>query len=202
MMEALASARLGPRPAGHGLVAGVFSLLDVLLAMPMTEIVAALSLALDVCAPAGPRRPLGDLLALVEQHAVAEPGAGRHLPETYWRSQLQAYHWAIQVSRNLTDRATRLRFPATARLCATRCCAARPGTEELGRIVRAVMNSPLASSCPRPAPRLPRRAAVCARHARPAARISASTTTASAASPCPAARLQRRRPPHLASLAA
>jgi EAL and modified HD-GYP domain-containing signal transduction protein len=71
MMEALASARLGPRPAGHGLVAGVFSLLDVLLAMPMTEIVAALSLDLDVCAPAGPRRPLGDLLALVEQHAVA-----------------------------------------------------------------------------------------------------------------------------------
>jgi EAL and modified HD-GYP domain-containing signal transduction protein len=82
-------------------VAGVFSLLDVLLAMPMTEIVAALSLDLDVVRAAGPRRPLGDLLKLVEQHDAASLEQAGISHETYWEAQLQAYHWAIQVSRNI-----------------------------------------------------------------------------------------------------
>ncbi|MYN41959.1 HDOD domain-containing protein [Duganella sp. FT109W] len=83
-------------------VAGVFSLLDVLLAMPMTEIVAALSLDLDVVMALLDRAgPLGDLLKLVEQHdgaSLEQAGISR---ETYWEAQLQAYHWAIQVSRNI-----------------------------------------------------------------------------------------------------
>jgi EAL and modified HD-GYP domain-containing signal transduction protein len=83
-------------------VAGVFSLLDVLLGMPMTEIVAALSLDLDVVMALLDRGgPLGELLRLVEKHdgaSLAKAGIGH---EAYWGAQLQAYHWAIQVSRNI-----------------------------------------------------------------------------------------------------
>ena len=83
-------------------VAGVFSLLDVLLGMSMTEIVAALSLDLDVVMALLDRGgPLGELLSLVERHdrdALERAGIGA---DTYWQAQLQAYHWAIQVSRNL-----------------------------------------------------------------------------------------------------
>jgi EAL and modified HD-GYP domain-containing signal transduction protein len=60
MMEELAKALGWDRDQQDmAFVAGVFSLLDVLLAMPMTEIVAALSLDLDVVRAAGPRRPAG-----------------------------------------------------------------------------------------------------------------------------------------------
>ena len=83
-------------------VAGVFSLLDVLLGMSMTEIVAALSLDLDVVMALLDRGgPLGELLSLVERHdrdALARAGIDA---DSYWQAQLQAYHWAIQVSRNL-----------------------------------------------------------------------------------------------------
>nr|WP_315221099.1 HDOD domain-containing protein [uncultured Duganella sp.] len=83
-------------------VAGVFSLLDVLLGMSMTEIVAALSLDLDVVMALLDRGgPLGELLSLVEHHerdALDKAGIDA---DTYWQAQLQAYHWAIQVSRNL-----------------------------------------------------------------------------------------------------
>jgi EAL and modified HD-GYP domain-containing signal transduction protein len=83
-------------------VAGVFSLLDVLLGMSMTEIVAALSLDLDVVMALLDRGgPLGELLSLVEHHdrdALDKAGIGA---DTYWQAQLQAYHWAIQVSRNI-----------------------------------------------------------------------------------------------------
>jgi EAL and modified HD-GYP domain-containing signal transduction protein len=83
-------------------VAGVFSLLDVLLAMPMTEIVAALSLDLDVVMALLDRSgPLGGLLTLVERQdgaALEQAGITR---QAYWEAQLQAYHWAIQVSRNI-----------------------------------------------------------------------------------------------------
>lgn len=83
-------------------VAGVFSLLDVLLAMPMTEIVAALSLDLDVVMALLDRAgPLGELLKLVERHDRAGLERAGIAPETYWQAQLQAYHWAIQVSRNI-----------------------------------------------------------------------------------------------------
>ncbi|MCU6500100.1 HDOD domain-containing protein [Rugamonas sp. A1-17] len=83
-------------------VAGVFSLLDVLLGMPMTEIVAALSLDLDVVMALLDRGgPLGELLALVEHHDRAALDRAGIDHETYWQAQLQAYHWAIQVSRNI-----------------------------------------------------------------------------------------------------
>jgi EAL and modified HD-GYP domain-containing signal transduction protein len=83
-------------------VAGVFSLLDVLLAMPMMEIVAALSLDLDVVMALLDRAgPLGELLQLVEQHDSASLQQAGIDHETYWQAQLQAYHWAIQVSRNI-----------------------------------------------------------------------------------------------------
>ncbi|NVD70827.1 HDOD domain-containing protein [Duganella sp. BJB488] len=83
-------------------VAGVFSLLDVLLGMPMTEIVAALSLDLDVVMALLDRGgPLGELLALVERHDRAALDRAGIEHETYWQAQLQAYHWAIQVSRNI-----------------------------------------------------------------------------------------------------
>lgn len=47
--------------------------------------------------------PLGELLALVEQPVPeAERLAALDLTaEGFWLSQLQGYHWAIQVSRNL-----------------------------------------------------------------------------------------------------
>jgi EAL and modified HD-GYP domain-containing signal transduction protein len=104
-MEALAKARGGDRDQQDiAFVAGVFSLLDVLLDMPMTEIVAALSLDLDVVMALLDRAgPLGEMLKLVEQD-MPDSAALQALdidPEAYWRSLLQAYHWAIQVSRNL-----------------------------------------------------------------------------------------------------
>jgi EAL and modified HD-GYP domain-containing signal transduction protein len=83
---------------------GVFSLLDVLLAMPMTEIVAALNLDLDIVRALLDRAgALGDMLKVVELHqpqasALRDVGIDN---ETYWRSLLQAYHWALQVSRNV-----------------------------------------------------------------------------------------------------
>lgn len=104
-MEALSKAAGADRDQQDmAFVAGVFSLLDVLLGMPMTDIVSALSLDLDVVRALLDRAgPLGEMLKLVErQHidAAALQAAGVDA-ETYWRSLLQAYHWAIQVSRNL-----------------------------------------------------------------------------------------------------
>jgi EAL and modified HD-GYP domain-containing signal transduction protein len=104
-MEALSKALGGQRDAQDmAFIVGVFSLLDVLLAMPMTEIVAALSLDLDVVRALVERAgPLGEMLRLVEQHepdasALRDVGIDN---ETYWRSLLQAYQWALQVSRNV-----------------------------------------------------------------------------------------------------
>jgi len=104
-MESLSKLLGGDRDAQDlAFLVGVFSLLDVLLAMPMTEIVAALSLDLDVVRALVERAgPLGAMLRLVEQHdpdagALAEVGIDN---ETYWFSLLQAYQWALQVSRNV-----------------------------------------------------------------------------------------------------
>ncbi|SHN30242.1 signal transduction protein [Duganella sacchari] len=103
MMEGLAKALDWDRDQQDmAFVAGVFSLLDVLLAMPMTEIVAALSLDLDVVMALLDRAgPLGDLLKLVEHHDSASLEQAGISHEAYWEAQLQAYHWAIQVSRNI-----------------------------------------------------------------------------------------------------
>jgi len=104
-MEALSKLAGGDRDAQDmAFLVGVFSLLDVLLNMPMTEIVAALSLDLDVVRALVERSgPLGEMLRLVEQHAP-DASALRDVGidnETYWRSLLQAYQWALQVSRNV-----------------------------------------------------------------------------------------------------
>lgn len=83
-------------------VTGVFSLLDVLLDMPMTEIVAALSLDLDVVMALLDRGgDLGELLKLVERADRAALEQAGIDPADYWTTQLQAYQWAIQVSRNI-----------------------------------------------------------------------------------------------------
>ncbi|WP_329958144.1 HDOD domain-containing protein [Janthinobacterium sp. EB271-G4-3-1] len=104
-MEALCQLRGGDREAQDlAFMAGVFSLLDVLLGMPMEEIIATLNLAPEVSAALLERNgELGTLLALVES-ATPPPDGLRRAGidgETYWRSLLQAYQWAIQVSRNL-----------------------------------------------------------------------------------------------------
>lgn len=83
---------------------GVFSLLDVLLCMPMADIVAALFLQGAAADALLERRGgMGALLALVEARAPAAPmlAAAGVTPQQWWLSQLHGYHWAIQVSRNL-----------------------------------------------------------------------------------------------------
>jgi EAL and modified HD-GYP domain-containing signal transduction protein len=83
---------------------GVFSLLDLLLGMPMEEIVAALKLAPDTAAALLDRTgTLGKMLKLVEtpSPSLADLEQAEVAPARWWQSQLHAYHWAIQVSRNL-----------------------------------------------------------------------------------------------------
>ncbi len=104
-MESLCKLRGGDREEQDmAFMTGVFSLLDLLIAMPMEEIVGELNLP-SLTANALLKRigPLGDLLELVEAGRVDASlldGVGLS-PEPWWRSQLHAYHWAIQVSRNL-----------------------------------------------------------------------------------------------------
>jgi EAL and modified HD-GYP domain-containing signal transduction protein len=85
-------------------MAGVFSLLDHLFHMPMEVIVADLCLPAHVDAALRRREGLlGRRLALVERtrpdaaalDAAGVDGAG------WWQAQLHAYHWAIQVARNV-----------------------------------------------------------------------------------------------------
>ena len=83
---------------------GVFSLLDVLLVTPMHKLVGSLSLAPEVADALLERRgPLGALLALAEASSADEAllAAADIDARAYWRSLVQAYHWAIHVSRNL-----------------------------------------------------------------------------------------------------
>jgi EAL and modified HD-GYP domain-containing signal transduction protein len=80
---------------------GVFSLLDRLFAMPMAEVVRTLNLPDEVCEALLRRAGrLGRLLHFVEitPTSLATTAIG---PDEWWRSQLHAYHWAIQVSRNV-----------------------------------------------------------------------------------------------------
>ena len=79
---------------------GVFSLLDRLLAMPMADIVDTLNLPGEVADALLHRAGrLGRLLHFVEITPTSlETTAIGHA--AWWRSQLHAYRWAIQVSRN------------------------------------------------------------------------------------------------------
>ena len=104
-MEQLCKLRGGERDEQDiAFMTGVFSLLDVLFAMPMKEIIAALNLP-PAAADALLQRqgPLGQLLLLTETPlgTPAMLDAAGLTPAAFWNSQLQAYRWAIQVSRNL-----------------------------------------------------------------------------------------------------
>ena len=80
---------------------GVFSLLDRLFAMPMAEVVRTLELPGDVCEALLRRAGrLGRLLHFVEITPTSLDTTAIS-PDAWWRSQLHAYHWAIQVSRNV-----------------------------------------------------------------------------------------------------
>jgi EAL and modified HD-GYP domain-containing signal transduction protein len=82
---------------------GVFSLLDLLLNMAMDDIVDSLRLpAQGAQALRGREGPLGRLLALTERAPdPAQLDQAGVSQDAFWRSQLHAYRWAIQVSRNL-----------------------------------------------------------------------------------------------------
>ena len=108
-------------------VAGVFSLLDVLLGMPMTEIVAALSLDLDVVMALLDRAgPLGELLAVVECHdsaSLAQVGIDH---ETYWGRATAGLPLGDPGEQEYIShaRASRLRLPEQQRGFMRRgCCA-------------------------------------------------------------------------------
>ena len=84
---------------------GAFSLLEPLLGMHMAEIVGDLRLPRHVEAALLRREGLlGARLRLIEAgqvpglDALAQAGAD---PASWWRSQLHAFHWAIQVGRNV-----------------------------------------------------------------------------------------------------
>jgi EAL and modified HD-GYP domain-containing signal transduction protein len=104
-MEALCKAAGGDRDAqDRAFMAGVFSLLDVLLQTPMDEIIGALNLPQDVAAALGARAgALGALLRLAEQEtpAAASMDAAGVDAATWWTIELAACRWAIQVSRNV-----------------------------------------------------------------------------------------------------
>jgi len=82
---------------------GVFSLLDRLLHMPMTEIVADLCLPEHVSEALLHRAGiLGAWLRMTENHPSQEDIEAAEISTTdWWHSQLNAYHWAIQVGRNV-----------------------------------------------------------------------------------------------------
>jgi len=82
---------------------GVFSLLDRLLAMPMRSIVADLKLPPHVSTALLTRGGvLGQRLRLLEAAPDARaPCEAGVTPACWWETQLYAYHWAIQVARNV-----------------------------------------------------------------------------------------------------
>ena len=104
-MESLCKRRGGEREEQDlAFMTGVFSLLDLLFAMPMEEIVGALNLPpLAASALLNRAGPFGELLALIEADRIDPTMLDRAAlaPAPWWQSQLHAYHWAIQVSRNL-----------------------------------------------------------------------------------------------------
>jgi EAL and modified HD-GYP domain-containing signal transduction protein len=105
MLEALCKLDGGSRDEQDlAFMTGVFSLLDRLFRMPMAELLRDLMLPADVDAALLAREgQLGQRLRLCEtpglSHAVLM-GAGVD-SLAWWQSQLNAYHWAIQVARNV-----------------------------------------------------------------------------------------------------
>ena len=108
LTEALSQASGGDREEQErAYMVGMFSLLDVLFAMPMVDIVASLNLAEDVVAAIMQRSGrLGALLAIVEQsERTPTPDFAGQLaalvltPAGYCRSLAIACRWTIQVSQ-------------------------------------------------------------------------------------------------------
>ena len=103
-LESLSRQAGGERDAQDlAFMTGVFSLLDRLLHMPMAAIVDELYLPEHVAAALVERRGrLGAWLRLTEVHPTdAALEAAGVSPGAWWNSQLHAYHWAIQVGRNV-----------------------------------------------------------------------------------------------------
>ncbi len=105
-MESLCKLRGGERAAQDlAFMTGVFSLLDTLLGMSMADIIATLNLDPAVADALLERSgELGAMLALAESGATPTPASLARAGvdgASYWRSLLQAYQWAITVSRNL-----------------------------------------------------------------------------------------------------
>ena len=104
-MEALCKLQGGERDLQDlAFMTGVFSLLDLLFGMTMEDIVGALSLpAIASDALLTRSGQFGELLAMIEASPVSAAMLDKAAisPHAWWGSQLQAYHWAIQVSRNL-----------------------------------------------------------------------------------------------------
>jgi EAL and modified HD-GYP domain-containing signal transduction protein len=104
-MEALCKLAGGERDQQDlAFMTGVFSLLDLLFGMTMEEIVGALNLpAIASNALLTRSGQFGELLAMTEAPPLSAAALerARISPREWWGSQLQAYHWAIQVSRNL-----------------------------------------------------------------------------------------------------
>jgi EAL and modified HD-GYP domain-containing signal transduction protein len=105
MLEALCKRDGGDGDAQDlAFMAGVFSLLDRLFQMPMSAILADLRLPHHVAAALLRREGLlGRRLQLAASgrpDPAALAGAGVDAQD-WWLSQLHAYHWAIQVARNV-----------------------------------------------------------------------------------------------------
>ncbi|MFC0252695.1 HDOD domain-containing protein [Massilia consociata] len=103
-IEALCKQAGEDRDAGDlAFMTGVFSLLDRLLHMPMEDIVADLHLPRHVSDALLTRSgTLGTWLRLTETHpSGADLDKAGIAPAGWWHSQLHAYHWAIQVGRNV-----------------------------------------------------------------------------------------------------
>jgi EAL and modified HD-GYP domain-containing signal transduction protein len=103
-METLCRQQGGDRDQqDKAFMVGVFSLLHLLLGMPTSDIVAALSLPADVSAALLERQGrLGAILSLVETPSpdIDTVYRGESDPRAWWASLLQAHQWAIQVNRN------------------------------------------------------------------------------------------------------
>ena len=105
-MESLCQLRGGDRQAQDlAFMTGVFSLLDTLLGMDMRDIIASLNLdpavndaLLERSGELGAMLVLAESGAMPSQETLACAGVDG---ETWWHSLLQAYQWAIQVSRNI-----------------------------------------------------------------------------------------------------